>query len=136
MMTSPATSLGRAPLPSQLFMHESSPQGSSTSLNEMDLPLPQPAFRGAGAHRSGRSSARSSIISSADLNSMTSEDLWTLGQEQAVPDMSNPDRQAAERPLDTVMGLGMREKKHKSFRAGLPVDVICKRLDLPSFSSS
>jgi hypothetical protein len=53
---------------------------------------------------------------------MTSEDLWQLDGE-AVPDMSNPERKAAERPLDTVRRIS--KQSEQSWQTGLPFDVIC-----------
>ncbi len=57
---------------------------------------------------------------------MTSEDLWTMEQHGIIPDMSNPTRQAEERPLDTVRRISMRMEHSQSFYNGLPGDVICK----------
>ncbi|WVQ96804.1 hypothetical protein IAU59_003911 [Kwoniella sp. CBS 9459] len=112
------------PMPNGMFLHES-PNGSSTSLSEHpDLALPNPAFRRRNGGGSG--SNRSSIASQQDLNSLTSEELWALGHEQQdVPDMSNPMRQAAERPLDTVRRMSTRiDKSEYMYHGGLPGDVI------------
>lgn len=103
--------------------HESS-EGSSLSLGD-GLALPNPAFRRRTGE--GTNSARSSIVSSQDLNSLTSEELWTLGQEE-VPDMSNPMRTAAERPLDTVRRLSTIADSDPVYHTGLPSEVICKSL--------
>ncbi|WWC62389.1 uncharacterized protein I303_104985 [Kwoniella dejecticola CBS 10117] len=111
------------PMPNGMFLHES-PNGSSTDLANTDLALPNPAFRRRG---NGSSSNRSSIASSQDLNSLTSEELWSLGQrEDDIPDMSNPMRQAAERPLDTVRRESRRmDQRPESYvHVGLPGDVI------------
>ncbi|WVW84497.1 hypothetical protein I302_106531 [Kwoniella bestiolae CBS 10118] len=116
------------PLPNGMFLHES-PNSSSTNLagsGEIDLALPNPAFR-RRANGNGSSSNRSSIASHQDLGSLTSEELWALGhgQEQDItPDMSNPMRQAAERPLDTVRRESRRIDKDRTFTSGLPGDVI------------
>ncbi|ODN81722.1 hypothetical protein L202_02116 [Cryptococcus amylolentus CBS 6039] len=98
-----------------------SPHGSSTSLGD-NLALPNPAFiRRRGGDGSASPSARSSISSSQDLNTLTSEELWSLNRED-VPDMSNPHTTAAERPLDTVR----RQSKMSdaAFHGGLPGEVI------------
>ncbi|WWC70613.1 uncharacterized protein I206_104564 [Kwoniella pini CBS 10737] len=111
------------PLPNGMFLHES-PNGSSTDLTNADLALPNPAFR---RRRNGSSSNRSSIASNQDLSSLTSEELWSMGQpEDDTPDMSNPMRQAAERPLDTVRRETRRfETRPQSYvHVGLPGDVI------------
>ncbi|WVF69304.1 hypothetical protein IAT40_004080 [Kwoniella sp. CBS 6097] len=120
-MTTSASPKPAVPLPNGMFLHES-PNGSSTSLSEHpDLALPNPAFR----RRNGGGSNRSSIASQQDLSSLTSEELWALGQEQDVPDMSNPMRQAAERPLDTVRRMSKRvDKSEYMYAGGLPGDVI------------
>ncbi|OCF31302.1 hypothetical protein I316_07088 [Kwoniella heveanensis BCC8398] len=120
-MTASASPKPPVPMPNGMFLHES-PNGSSTSLSEHpDLALPNPAFR----RRNGGGSNRSSIASQQDLSSLTSEELWALGQEQDVPDMSNPMRQAAERPLDTVRRMSKRiDKSEYMYHGGLPGDVI------------
>lgn len=105
-------------LPS-VVSHESS-EGSSLSLGD-GLALPNPAFRRRTGE--GTNSARSSIVSSQDLNSLTSEELWTLGQEE-VPDMSNPMRTAAERPLDTVRRLSTIADSDPVYHTGFPSEVI------------
>lgn len=64
-------------------------------------------------------------MSTQDLTSLTSEELWTLGQEE-VPDMSNPMRTAAERPLDTVRRLSTIADTDIVYQPGLPSEVICK----------
>lgn len=114
----------RPPLPNAMFLHES-PSGSSSSLvDDPTLTLPQPAFR----RRKGGSN-RSSIHSSQDLSSLTSEELWSLEQETGVSgnsaaDMSNPMTRSQERPLDTVRRMSSRIE-HSPYRTGLPQDVIC-----------
>ncbi|WWD04704.1 hypothetical protein V865_002775 [Kwoniella europaea PYCC6329] len=115
------------PLPNGMFLHES-PNSSSTNLasGDVDLALPNPAFRRRG-NGNGSISNRSSIASNQDLGSLTSEELWAMGQEQdsnSIPDMSNPMRQAAERPLDTVRRESRRIEKDRIFTSGLPGDVI------------
>lgn len=105
-----------------MFFHES-PSHSSSSLQDpaADLGLPQPAFRRRPG--SGFSSNRSSVHSNMDLSGMTSEDLWNL-ENDVTPDMSNPNRQAAERPLDTVRRMS-RLTDRPAWNSGLPGDVIC-----------
>lgn len=105
----------RQQLPDQMFIHES-PNSSSTDLAE--LGLPQPAFRRrSNASGTGLSSNRSS------MHSLTSEELWKMDQEANQPDLSNPTRQAKERPLDTVRrmskGYDLPTMSH------LPGEVIC-----------
>ncbi|KAE8538743.1 hypothetical protein D1P53_005106 [Cryptococcus gattii VGV] len=102
-----------------MVSHESS-DGLSLSLGN-GLALPNPAFRRRAGE--GANSARSSIVSTQDLNSLTSEELWTLGQEE-VPDMSNPMRTAAERPLDTVRRLSTIADTDIVYHPGLPSEVI------------
>lgn len=102
-----------------MVSHESS-DGLSLSLGN-GLALPNPAFRRRAVE--GANSARSSIVSTQDLNSLTSEELWTLGQEE-VPDMSNPMRTAAERPLDTVRRLSTIADTDIVYQPGLPSEVI------------
>ena len=82
-----------------------------------DLGLPNPAFSRRG--RLGNSSNRSSMTS-ADLASLNSEELWAL----EMPDASNPSRQASERPLDTVRRLS-KAVEHTPYHGGLPMEVIC-----------
>ena len=92
-----------------------SPSGSSTSLSNDDLGLPNPAFR----RRPG--SNRSSMTQS----SLTSEELWALEQQaNGPPDLSNPMRQAAERPLDTIKR--MSRQVERQYSGALPGDVICE----------
>ncbi|WWC88825.1 uncharacterized protein L201_003738 [Kwoniella dendrophila CBS 6074] len=126
-MTSSAVASPRSavPLANGMFLHES-PNSSSTNLADVDLALPNPAFRRRAMGNSSPSSNRSPISSSQDLSKLTSEDLWSLGQEQDnIPDMSNPSRQAAERPLDTVRRESRRIEKGQTFHVGgLPGDVI------------
>ncbi|WWD18343.1 hypothetical protein CI109_102793 [Kwoniella shandongensis] len=107
------------PLPNGMFLHES-PNSSSTNL--ADLALPNPAFRRRPV--SGVGSNRSSISSSQDLSSLTSEELWTLNHEQEVRDMSNPTRPAMERPLDTIRRLSKAMEQPVQYHPGLPGDVI------------
>ncbi|RXK41663.1 hypothetical protein M231_01163 [Tremella mesenterica] len=80
------------------------------------LGLPNPAFR--RGSRTGSSSNRSSMTS-ADIASLNSEELWAL----EMPDQSNPTRQAGERPLDTVRRLS-RQMEQTPIQPGLPVDVL------------
>ncbi|KAI9631898.1 uncharacterized protein MKK02DRAFT_41529 [Dioszegia hungarica] len=102
MTTAVAT---RPPIPSEMF--SDSPIGSSTSLYDPALAPPQPAFlRKSGGTRSNRSS-----IHSTDTNGMTSEDLWNLDAPEPVADLSNPQRSAMERPLDTVRRLSQRSER-------------------------
>ncbi|WVQ73175.1 hypothetical protein IAR50_002739 [Cryptococcus sp. DSM 104548] len=118
-MTAAATA--RAPVtPNSL---EPSPHGSSTSLGD-NLALPNPAFiRRRGGDGSASSSPRSSIASSQDLSTLTSEELWTLNRDD-VPDMSNPHTVAAERPLDTVRRQNKYSEAPNVFHGGLPGEVI------------
>ncbi len=102
---------------------EDSPSGSMTSFEDPTLPLPQAPFR----RRPGSTSNRSSFPG-LDLSTLTSEELWTLEQEGVLPDMSNPTRHAAERPLDTVRRISMRMEHSQFFHNGLPGDVICELL--------
>ncbi|ORY31393.1 hypothetical protein BCR39DRAFT_90766 [Naematelia encephala] len=107
----------RAPLPGQMFMHES-PSGSYTDLT--DLALPQAPFR----RRTGNSSNRSSVHSSQDLSTLTSEELWNLeAAELLQPDLSNPTRRAAETPLETSKRLS-RQMDAPDYHGGLPGEVI------------
>ena len=63
-------------------------------------------------------------MTSQDLSSLTSEELWALEQENSpMADMSNPLTRAAERPLDTVRRQSSRIE-HSPYRNGLPQDVI------------
>jgi hypothetical protein len=102
-------------MPDQMFMHES-PNNSSTDLAE--LGLPQPAFRRrSNASGTGLSSNRSS------MHSLTSEELWKMDQEANQPDLSNPTRQAKERPLDTVRR--MSRGYDQPNMSQLPGEVIC-----------
>ncbi|WVR06208.1 hypothetical protein IAU60_003238 [Kwoniella sp. DSM 27419] len=121
-MTTASSARNPLPMPNGMFLHES-PNGSSTSLSDhADLALPNPAFR---RRAGGSGSNRSSIASSQDLSALTSEELWALGHEQEIPDMSNPTRQAAERPLDTVRRMSKRlERGDQNYYGGLPGDVI------------
>ena len=107
-----------------LYSHDS-PRGSSSSLHDPVLLPPNPAFAGKG--RGSRSaSARSSMHT---LNSMTSEELWNV-----EPDMSNPTRPSAERPLDTVRHDARRNSQlstRNSIRSQLTtpayqMDMMCK----------
>jgi len=106
----------RQQMPDQMFIHES-PNSSSTDLAE--LGLPQPAFRRrSNASGTGLSSNRSS------MHSLTSEELWKMDQEANQPDLSNPTRQAKERPLDTVRRLS--RGYDMPTMSQLPGEVICK----------
>jgi hypothetical protein len=106
----------RQQMPDQMFIHES-PNNSSTDLAE--LGLPQPAFRRrSNASGTGLSSNRSS------MHSLTSEELWKMDQEANQPDLSNPTRQAKERPLDTVRRLS--RGYDMPTMSQLPGEVICK----------
>lgn len=53
---------------------------------------------------------------------MNSEELWTL-EDDPIPDMSNPTRSAAERPLDTVRRMSYMISD-QSLYAGLPTEII------------
>lgn len=101
-----------------------SPHGSSTSLHDPALAPPQPAFlRKNNGTRSNRSS-----IHSVDTSGMTSEDLWNLDAEP-IADMSNPQRNAMERPLDTVRRMSQRSEKRPgsiSRYTAMPADFMCK----------
>jgi hypothetical protein len=111
----------RQQLPEQMFIHES-PNSSSTDLAE--LGLPQPAFRRrSNASGTGLSSNRSS------MHSLTSEELWKMDQEANQPDLSNPTRQAKERPLDTVRRLS--RGYDMPTMSQLPGEVICKSTSFP-----
>ena len=111
----------RQQLPEQMFIHES-PNLSSTDLAE--LGLPQPAFRRrSNASGTGLSSNRSS------MHSLTSEELWKMDQEANQPDLSNPTRQAKERPLDTVRRLS--RGYDMPTMSQLPGEVICKSPTFP-----
>jgi len=105
----------KQPLPDQMFLHES-PNNSSTDLAE--LGLPQPAFR-RRSNASGLSSNRSSMHSLT--SGLTSEELWKMDQEANQPDLSNPSRQARERPLDTVRRMSRTYEPPSQ----LPGEVIC-----------
>ncbi|WRT67631.1 uncharacterized protein IL334_004603 [Kwoniella shivajii] len=123
-MTTTAAMRNPVGLPNGMFLHES-PNGSSTSLHDGELVLPNPAFRRRNVNGNGSSSNRSSIALNQDLSSLTSEELWALGQDQDIPDMSNPMRQAAETPLDTVKRMSrMVDKSDQTYHGGLPGDVI------------
>ncbi|WVQ80562.1 hypothetical protein IAT38_002667 [Cryptococcus sp. DSM 104549] len=133
-MTAAAARVPATSLPNGVSLHES-PSTSSTSLGLGEgLTLPNPAFRrgssaggnGPASSVGGGGSARSSIISTQDLNSLTSEELWSLGHGgEEMPDMSNPSRQAAERPLDTVRRMSrMVDSRPVGYQPGLPGDVI------------
>ena len=98
---------------------EDSPCGSATELEDGALPHPNAPFR------KRPSSNRSSLVSQ-DISSLTSEELWNLEQEGVLPDMSNPTRQADERPLDTVRRISMRMEHSQSFHNGLREDLICR----------
>lgn len=111
---------------------EESPVGMALA-DDPTLMLPQPAFR----RRNGGSSSRSSIASSQDLSSLTSEELWNLdheGKAGPIADMSNPMRNSAERPLDTVRRMSTRLEK--TYQGGLPGEVICEltRVDIADIS--
>jgi len=82
---------------------------------------PNPPFR----NRPGSIPNRSSFVSQ-DVSSLNSEELWNLEQAGILSDMSNPSRQAAERPLDTIRRISMRVEHSQSFYQGLPGDVICE----------
>lgn len=79
---------------------------------------PPAAFRGRAA-RLGTASNRSSLVSYDGLNS---EELWTL-EDDTSPDMSNPTRPSAERPLDTVRRMSYTISDQSLFM-GLPTDII------------
>jgi hypothetical protein len=106
----------RQPLPDQMFLHES-PNSSSTDLAELGLPQPAFATR-RRSNASGISSNRSST------HSLTSEELWKMDQEANQPDLSNPTRQAKERPLDTVRRMS-RTFEQPTINQ-LPGEVICE----------
>ncbi|KAK4684257.1 hypothetical protein P7C73_g5935, partial [Tremellales sp. Uapishka_1] len=93
----------------RMFLHES-PNGSSS-----DLVLPQPAFR--------RKSQHSNRSSMHDVNGLSSEELWRLGQEDRTPDLANPDRDSGERPLDTMRRMSRRVDQ-PGWQTGLPTEVI------------
>lgn len=63
-------------------------------------------------------------MTSQDLTSLTSEELWALEQDtNSMADMSNPLTRAAERPLDTIRRQSSRIE-YSPYRNGLPQDVI------------
>lgn len=78
---------------------------------------PPAAFRGRA--RLGNGSNRSSL---ASYDGMNSEELWTL-EDDPTPDMSNPTRSAAERPLDTVRRMSYTISD-QSLYAGMPTEII------------
>jgi hypothetical protein len=106
------------PLPDQMSLHES-PNASSADL--ADLGLPQPAFRRRSNNSSPLSSNRSSMHS---LHGLTSEEIWKMDQEANQPDLSNPNRPARERPLDTVRRLSRTFEQPNINQ--LPGEIICK----------
>ena len=112
----------RPGMPNQMFIHESSPSASSTSLvGDPTIALPQSPFR----RRQGGTASNRSSIHSQDQSGMNSEEPWTMEQEPDVADMSNPLRQASERPLDTIRRLSNR-MDYASFRGDLPGEIICE----------
>lgn len=78
---------------------------------------PPAAFRGRA--RLGNGSNRSSL---ASYDGMNSEELWTL-EDDPIPDMSNPTRSSAERPLDTVRRMSYM-LTDQSLYAGMPTEII------------
>lgn len=71
---------------------------------------------------------------------MTSEDLWNLDVEP-IADLSNPQRSAMERPLDTVRRLSQRSERRPvsispHVSSIMPVDFMCESILLLRYQSS